>query len=133
MTFNELFGMKGVLNVALFGSRAVGCAKEDSDYDYLVLVEERPTTNSMWLQKGFTPDIDDPLYGEDFSSWRKDNINLVFTDNFGYFKVTLEACEFCKKYKVFDKADRCKIHESFRDQRKFRIKSKEIPMVELLF
>ena len=119
MELNEIFKVKGVLNVALFGSRAVGCARENSDYDYLVLVEERPTTRCGWLERGFIPDADDPLYGADFSSWRKGDINLVFTDNPDYFKVTLEASEFCKKYKVFDKADRCRVHESFRDQQKF--------------
>lgn len=121
MTLNEIFNVRGVLNVALFGSRAVGCAKEDSDYDYLVLVERRPCSNSGWFQKGFVPDAADPLYGVDFSSWRKGSINLVFTDNLDYFKVTLEASEFCKKYEVYDKADRCKIHEAFRDQQKFLI------------
>jgi hypothetical protein len=30
--------------------------------------------------------------------------------------VTLEASDFCKKYEVFDKADRCKVHGAFRDQ-----------------
>ena len=119
MGLNEIFKVKGVLNVALFGSRAVGCAKEDSDYDYLVLVRERTCSNCDWIKRGFTPDTQDPLYGVDFSSWRKGDTNLVFTDNLDYFKVTLEASEFCKKYKVFDKADRCKVHESFRDQQKF--------------
>ena len=119
MTLNEIFNIKSVLNVALFGSRAVGCAKEDSDYDYLVLVKKRPCSNSGWFGLGFVPDVEDPLYGVDFSSWRKGNINLVFTDNLDYFKVTLEASEFCKKYEVFDKADRCKVHEAFRDQQKF--------------
>ena len=119
MTLDEIFNVRGVLNVALFGSRVVGCAKEGSDYDYLVLVKERPVLDSEWFRLGFEPDTMDPLYGEDFSSWRKGNINLVFTDNPDYFKVTLEASEFCKKYEVYDKADRCKIHESFRDQQKF--------------
>lgn len=120
MDLNEIFEEKGVLNVALFGSRAVGCAKENSDYDYLVLVRERPATTSSWFNiYGFTPDVDNPLYGVDFSSWRKGNVNLVFTDNPEYYRVTLEASEFCKKYKVFDKADRCRIHEAFRDQQKF--------------
>ena len=120
MELNEIFEEKGVLNVALFGSRAVGCAKENSDYDYLVLVKERPCTNSGWFDiYGFRPDVDDPLYGVDFSSWRKDNINLISTDDPEHFRVTLEASEFCKKYKVFDKDDRCKVHEAFRAQRKF--------------
>lgn len=120
MELNEIFEEKGVLNVALFGSRAVGCAKENSDYDYLVLVDEKPLTNSRWSDTyGFSPDVDDPLYGVDFSSWRKGNVNLIFTDNPEYYRVSLEASEFCKKYKVFDKADRCRVHESFRDQQKF--------------
>jgi predicted nucleotidyltransferase len=119
MEINEIFKVKGVLNVALFGSRAVGCANESSDFDYLVLVKERPCLNLKWSDLGFVPDVADPLYGVDFSSWRKGNINLVFTDNPDYFKVTLEASEFCKRYEVFDKADRCKVHEAFRDQQKF--------------
>ena len=102
-----------------FGSRVVGCATEKSDYDYLVLVDHRPHTDEMaWT--GFKPDADDPLYGEYFSSWKKGDINLVFTDSEGYYEATLEACEFCKKYKVFDKPDRCKIHEVFRDAAKLR-------------
>ena len=120
MTLNEIFNVRGVLNVALFGSRVVGCAKEGSDYDYLVLVKGRPVFDSDWFGLRFCPRCGmDPLYGADFSSWRKGNINLVFTDNLDYFKVTLEASEFCKKYEVYDKADRCKIHEAFRDQQKF--------------
>jgi predicted nucleotidyltransferase len=119
MEINEIFNVKGVLKVALFGSRAVGCANESSDFDYLVLVKKRPCLPSDWVNLGFVPDVEDPLYGEDFSSWRKGNINLVFTDNPDFFKVTLEASEFCKKYEVFDKADRCKVHEAFRDQQEF--------------
>ena len=119
MELKEIFEEKGVLNVALFGSRAVGCAKENSDYDYLVLVKERPCTNSGWYDiYGFRPDGGDPLYGEDLSSWRKGNVNLVFTDDPDYYRVTLEASEFCKRYRVFDKADRCRVHEAFRDQQK---------------
>ena len=119
MELKEIFEEKGVLNVALFGSRAVGCAKENSDYDYLVLVRERPSLHSGWYDiYGFTPDSDNPLYGEDFSSWRKGNVNLVFTDDPDYYRVTLEASEFCKRYRVFDMADRCRVHEAFRDQQK---------------
>jgi predicted nucleotidyltransferase len=119
MEINEIFNVKSTLNVALFGSRAVGCAKENSDFDYLVLVKSHSCTKSEWVELGFEPDVEDPLYGEDFSSWRKGNINLVFTENPDYFKVTLEASDFCKKYEVFDKVDRCKVHEAFRDQQKF--------------
>jgi predicted nucleotidyltransferase len=118
MEINEIFKVKSVLNIALFGSRAVGCAQGNSDFDYLVLVKNRPCTKSEWVELGFEPDVQDPLYGEDFSSWRKGNINLVFTENPDYFKVTLEASDFCKKYEVFDKADRCKVHGAFRDQQK---------------
>ena len=91
MTLDEIFNVRGVLKVALFGSRVVGCAKEGSDYDYLVLVKKRPVFDSDWSGLGFEPDTMDPLYGVDFSSWRKGNINLVFTDNPDYFKVTLES------------------------------------------
>ena len=119
MTLDEIFNADtGVLNVAMFGSRVVGCATDDSDYDYLVLVENREDTGA-WIDMGFEPDHDDPLYGEDFASRRCGNVNLVITDDKDYFRVTLEATWFCKKYKVFDKTDRCKIHEAFRDQHKF--------------
>jgi hypothetical protein len=101
-------------NMAPFGSRVVGCATEKSDYDYLVLVHQRPSTRDMQYT-GFKPDASDPSYGRYFSSWRKDDVNLVFTDSVEYFNATVDACEFCKKYKVYDKADRCMIHEKFRD------------------
>ena len=112
--------------VAPFGSRVVGCATDKSDYDYLILVRERPTTDDM-ADTGFKPDVDDPLYGKDFSSWRSDNVNLVFTDSESYFDATIEACEFCRKYKVYDKADRCKVHEYFRDAVKY---NKGVPDVK---
>ena len=48
MEINEIFKVKSVLNIALFGSRAVGCAKGNSDFDYLVLVKNRPCTKSEW-------------------------------------------------------------------------------------
>lgn len=102
------------IKTAPFGSRVVGCAREDSDFDYLVLVRCRPSLNDM-RHTAFLPDADDPLYGNYFSSWRCGNINLVFTDNSEYYEATLEACNFCRKYKVYDKADRCTIHEKFRD------------------
>jgi predicted nucleotidyltransferase len=101
-------------SMAPFGSRVVGCATEKSDYDYLVLVHRRPSTRDMDYT-GFYPDADNPLYGTYFSSWRKDDVNLIFTDSAEYFNATMDACEFCKKYKVYDKADRCMIHEKFRD------------------
>ena len=103
-----------------FGSRVVGCATEKSDYDYLVLVPQRPCLVDM-EGTGFYPDADDPLYGEDFSSWRKDNVNLVFTDSVEHFNATMEARDFCKNYKVYDKADRCLIHEKFRDAAKYSL------------
>lgn len=102
------------IKISPFGSRAVGCAKEDSDYDYLVLVRKRPSHGDA-IVSGFSVDDKNALYGPIFSSWRKDNVNLVFTDSEDFFNVTLEATEFCAKHKVFDKADRIRVHESFRE------------------
>lgn len=102
-----------------FGSRVVGCATKDSDYDYLVLVEYRPTTLGM-EGTDFFPDTDNPLYGMDFSSWRSGKVNLVFTNSEDYYNATIAALEFCTKYKVYDKQDRCHIHEVYRDATKFR-------------
>ena len=103
-------------DMAPFGSRFIGCAEEDSDYDFLVLVDMRPSLHDM-RSTNFCPDADDPLYGTYFSSWKDEakQVNLVFTDDKEYYKATLEARDFCKKYRVFDKSDRCKVHESFRD------------------
>lgn len=110
----DLTASPNFIKMSPFGSRVVGCAKEDSDYDYLVLVRNRPHTDDPMVV-GFEPDSGDPLYGQFFSSWRKDNVNLVFTDSEGFFNATLEAVDFCTKYKVFDKADRCRLHEAFRE------------------
>jgi len=98
-----------------FGSQYVGCANEDSDIDYLLLVPSRPQEKDL-QPLGWYPDSTDPLYGDDFSSWRNvlSNVNLVFTDKPGYYKASLYAATFCKKYKVFNKADRIKLHEAFR-------------------
>ena len=112
---------RNVIQVAPFGSRVVGCSDEGSDWDYLVLVKLRPDT--FWMDRvcpGFLPDANGPMYGPDFSSWRKDDVNLVFTEDRGFFKQGVEATKFCRKYKIYDKADRCKVHESFRDAVKFK-------------
>tara|TARA_R110002110_G_scaffold133494_2_gene315861 strand:+ start:2522 stop:2893 length:372 start_codon:yes stop_codon:yes gene_type:complete len=101
-----------------FGSRVVGCAKEDSDYDYLVLVPQRPSFENL-EGTGFIPDAEDPLYGLDFSSWKKGKINLVFTTSKGYFDATIKACSFCKTYKVYDKTERCALHETYRNAAKW--------------
>ena len=114
----EVLKKSWVKKVLPFGSRVVGCATDSSDYDYLVLVGFRPTTGDL-CGTGFEPDSSDPLYGEDFSSWKKGDVNLVFTNSEVYFNATLKACEFCKKYKVYDKKDRCEVHEAFRDAAKY--------------
>lgn len=113
-SFEKVLQSINFIQMAPFGSRVVGCAKDTSDYDYLVLVPRRPTTSDM-RHTDFVPDSENPLYGKYFSSWRSGNINLVFTTSKAYYDATLEACDFCKKYKVYDKVDRCKIHEKFKD------------------
>lgn len=110
----ELLKHKNVKKVLPFGSRVVGCANENSDYDYLVLVGVKPSLECPEV-KDFMPDSDDPLYGFYFSSWRKGDINLVFTDSEDFFNATEEALNFCIKYKVYDKKDRCRVHEAFRE------------------
>jgi len=109
----SVFKNISLISMAPFGSRVVGCAKKDSDYDYLVLVKSKPTIHDM-RGTGFDPDSGDPLYGKYFSSWRKGDVNLVFTNSKQYYDVTIEACLFCTKYKVYDKAERCMIHERFK-------------------
>jgi len=109
----EIIKMSWVKMLAPFGSRVVGCATDTSDYDYLVLADYRPDLVSL-AYTGFEPDTSDPLYGVYFSSWRNGNVNLVFTDSKGFFDATVEATEFCRKYKVYDKTDRCRVHEAFR-------------------
>ena len=112
-TMEEILKKSFVREFAPYGSRVVGCAKEDSDYDYIVYCTARPTSADM-EDTGFEPDSTDPLYGDDFSSWRKGKVNLVFTDKYSFYKASLEACEFCKEYRVWDKEDRCKVHKAFR-------------------
>lgn len=121
----EIFKNTWVKKVVPFGSRVVGCATEKSDYDYLVLCTLRPSLDDL-RGTDYTPDAEDPLYGVDFSSWKNGNINLVFTDSEDYFNATIRACEFCKKYKVYDKADRCEIHEAFRSAVKFKATTPDI-------
>ena len=113
MTFMQALTQSNFKAMEPFGSRVVGCATEHSDYDYLVLVPQRPDGRQM-EGTGFVPDAEDPMYGPDFSSWKNGKINLIFTDSKDYFDATVEACAFCKKYKVYDKVDRCKVHEAYR-------------------
>ena len=103
----------GFKELAPFGSRVVGCATEHSDYDYLVLVSHRPDGRQM-EGTGFIPDAEDPMYGPDFSSWKNGKTNVIFTDSKDYFDATMEACAFCKEYEVYDKVDRCKVHDAYR-------------------
>ena len=114
----EVLKKPWVRKVEPFGSRVIGCATENSDYDYLVLATHRPSTSDL-EGTGFVPDAKDPLYGVDFSSWKRGDVNLVFTDSEQYFQSTIEACVFCKKYKVYNKQDRCTLHKVFRDAVKY--------------
>lgn len=104
-----------IISMRLFGSRAVGCAKEDSDYDYLVLVEEFPKLSFL---KGLGLEQDAPteeVYNTAvFRSWRFGDINIVFTEDLSHYEATTEACDFCKKHKIYDKSDRIAVHEMFR-------------------
>lgn len=102
-----------IIKFAPFGSQVVGCATEKSDYDYVILCKRRPDEADM-EGTGFENDASDPLYGQDFSSWRKGDVNLVFTDSRFFFDAAVEATAFCKKYKIYDKEDRCKVHMAFR-------------------
>lgn len=110
----ELYRSGPVLSYATFGSRYIGCASEDSDYDWLLLVKDWPKPTDIL---GYEPDaaFDDYYVGSGFRSYRKGDVNLVFTTSESFFHSTKKARDFCYKYQVFDKVDRIMIHDAIRN------------------
>ena len=80
MNVSKIADMLGIprANVALVGSKFICGA--GNDWDFLVITEEENLRNA-----GFVPDIDDDLYPGDFTSFRRGNINLILTDDYGFF------------------------------------------------
>lgn len=54
---NELKNRDGVLNIYLYGSRVYGTAKETSDFDYIVVVDNDETLKSLENYSGVNEDF----------------------------------------------------------------------------
>jgi len=75
----EALGIDGD-NVALVGSRLI-CGT-GNDWDFLVLMN---MDGDKMEELGFSPDLTDGAYPSVFASWRKDDVNLIITDDRGFF------------------------------------------------
>ena len=75
----EALGIDGD-NVALVGSRLI-CGT-GNDWDFLVLMN---FDEDQLEELGFEPDLSDARYDSNFQSWRKGDVNLIVTDDRGFF------------------------------------------------
>jgi hypothetical protein len=88
-----------VNNVALVGSKFI-CDGKGNDWDFLVLA-----TEEIVDRKGFKSDLNDELYPSKFRSFRKGDINLIVTNDHGFFRS--EYAIACAAKILFD-LKRCK-------------------------
>lgn len=66
--------------VAAVGSKLICGA--GNDYDFLALLDDEKTGP---VKLGFEPDLETQLYDSVFTSWRKDDVNLLVTTDPSYY------------------------------------------------
>jgi len=115
---HEIADMIGVdeSNVALVGSTLI-CGK-GNDFDFLVLTQH---ADEVFHDLGFTRELDPQAtnYPTQFTSWRKDKINLIVTDERGFFfaeyAAALSAMMISRNNYDFDTRDgRVEFHSAIR-------------------
>lgn len=85
--------IKGLVDLALFGSTYI--TGSGNDIDYLVLVEDAAVVIDDLLDDGWGPD--GGVYNSsEFTSLRKGEVNLVITDDASYYTASLAAARICK-------------------------------------
>lgn len=80
----------GVLNIYLYGSRVYGTANNNSDYDYIVVVDNQNTLEKLALTKG---------ENEDFSFYTKEQ----FQEQINLHEISVLECLFLPDDKVVKK------------------------------
>jgi hypothetical protein len=94
-----------------FGSRTIpGAAREDSDWDYMVLLREPLTVDTREDLRSLGMQFSIEQYeGRLIESWRKDEMNIVFTTSQEVFDLQKLANDLCVRLGVTDKQSRCDI------------------------
>lgn len=70
--------------VALIGSQLICGAGNDEDY--IVYLEGFLDNPDLLNDKGYRPDIDGPIYPDEFASYRKGVVNLIVTNSKSFFR-----------------------------------------------
>lgn len=95
----------------LTGSRAIGGARLDSDWDFVVLSEDA-AANERLKAKGFVTEtmtnIDYPP-GSEFMSWKKDSINYIVVFSKSQYDKWLAATNEAKSDRALTRAARIAI------------------------
>jgi len=96
----------------------------DTDADYLVFVcptFEKSANNCLsdlvkyFDQNGFIWEGSEhyqDMSENSFTSWRKDNINLIVTKNYNFCKNHINATALCKALNLLDKRDRVTVFQA---------------------
>lgn len=111
-----LLDLRGVvLGMSPVGSRYILSMEEGADTDVLVLVKDLGDASEMAVKAGYTPDASYTLGTSKFQSLRKDDVNLILTQNSHFYDRFVMATDICKLLKVANKDDRVVIHERLRE------------------
>ena len=82
----------------------------DTDIDFIVCAKDEDKLHSFLVKNGFVQSIQDEeeydLEGEGFSSYRKENINLIVTVNYEWYLKWTNATILAKKLNLQKKEDR---------------------------
>lgn len=103
-------------NVVFTGSRAIGCAQEDSDWDFVVYECFPFDAQSIGLVTGGDVSLTKRMleHPPQFTSLRIGNVNLI-VDHRGEDVLAnwAAATDYCLENRVFDKQERIKVFDSF--------------------
>jgi len=85
------------------------------DIDFLAFGENYATASEWFINNGWDEAVVEEYKRTNaFSSFRKDNYNVILIREPTEYYSFLGAFHICKKYKIFDKTDRVAVHEGMR-------------------
>lgn len=88
---------------------------EGADVDVLVRVSNLSDALDALADSGFEPDGTYIGTGVEFTSMRKEGLNIILTTHASFFDGFVTAAKVCRYLKIEDKADRVAIHRFLRD------------------
>ena len=106
--------VQGSLSFTMFGSRVtVNPPPDDTDEDWLILVDNIAATLDATLKLGCTPDY---TYFPDsdyvFLATRLEKVNLIVVDNRDLYDAYVRASSVCKRLNLTDKLDRIAVYDA---------------------